>query len=60
MRSVTCLCPNIGVALLSRLAPLLCFVIKLASDQAGNLTGATNAIDHADFDALVAKMGGRP
>ena len=29
-------------------------------DPAGNLTGATHAIDRFDFDALVARMGGRP
>ena len=29
-------------------------------DPVGNLTGTTNAIDGADFTALVAKMGGRP
>jgi len=29
-------------------------------DPTGNLTGATNVIDGADFGALVAKMGGRP
>ena len=29
-------------------------------DPVGNLTGATNAIDGADFTALVQKMGGRP
>ena len=29
-------------------------------DPAGNLTGATNAIDGADFTALLAKLGGRP
>lgn len=29
-------------------------------DPAGNLTGATDAIDRFDFDALVARMGGRP
>jgi photosystem II stability/assembly factor-like uncharacterized protein len=29
-------------------------------DPTGNLTGATNVIDAADFNALVAKMGGRP
>jgi hypothetical protein len=29
-------------------------------DPTGNLTGATNVIDAADWNALVAKMGGRP
>ncbi len=29
-------------------------------DPVGNLTGATNAIDGADFTALVAKIGSRP
>ena len=29
-------------------------------DATGNLTGAINAIDGADFTALVAKLGGRP
>ena len=29
-------------------------------DPTGNLTGTTNAIDGADFGALVARMGGRP
>ena len=29
-------------------------------DPVGNLTGDTNTIDGADFNALTGKMGGRP
>jgi hypothetical protein len=29
-------------------------------DATGNLVGATNAIDGADFTALAGKLGGRP
>lgn len=49
-----------GVDLVREAALLLTTNADAEYDAIGNLTGTTNAIDGADFAALVAKLGGRP